>query len=42
MSSKLSNLVDSLSETNNKDCKTCMEKNILNQNVNLLDLKIID
>ena len=23
---KLSNLVDSLSEFNNKDCKTCMER----------------
>ena len=29
MSSKLSNLVDILSEINNKDCKTCIEiKNI--------------
>ena len=26
MSSKLSNLVDNLSEINNKDCKTCMER----------------
>ena len=42
MQSKLSNLVDNLSEINKKDCKTCMErKKILNQNVNLLGLKII-
>ena len=41
MPSKLSNVVDNLSEINNKDCKTCMEKK-LNQNVNLLGLKIID
>ena len=40
MPSKLSNLVDNLSEINNKDCKTCMGKK--NQNVNLLGLKIID
>ena len=26
MSSKLSDLVDNLSEINNKDCKTCMER----------------
>ena len=26
MQSKLSNLVDNLSEINNKDCKTCMER----------------
>ena len=42
MSSKLSNLVDNLSDINNKDCKNCMERKILNQNVNLLGLKIID
>ena len=42
MPSKLSNLVDNLSEINNKDCKTCMEREILNQNVNLLGLKIIE
>ena len=40
MQSKLSDLVDNLSEIDNKDCKTCMERK--NQNVNLLDLKIID
>ena len=27
MPSKLSNLVDNLSEINNKDCKTCIERN---------------
>ena len=42
MQSKLSDLVDNLSEINNKNCKTCMEKKILNQNVNLLVSKIID
>ena len=42
MRSKLSDLVDNLSEINNKDCKTCVEKKKLNQNVNLLGLKIID
>ena len=36
MPSKLSNLVDNLSEINKNNCKTCIEKNILNQNVNLL------
>ena len=36
MPSKLSNLVDNLSEINNKDWKTCMERKVLNQNVNLL------
>ena len=42
MPSKLSDLVDNLSEINNKYCKTCMERNISNLNVNLLGLKIID
>ena len=42
MPSKLSNLVDNFSEINNKDHKTCMERKILNQNVNMLGLKIID
>ena len=41
MPSRLSNLVDNLSEIN-KDCKTSMEKKKLNSNVNLLGLKIID
>ena len=42
MPCKLSNLVDNLSEINNKDCKTCIEKKKLNPNANLLGLKIID
>ena len=36
MPSKLSDLVDNLSEINNKDCKACIERKIFNQNVNLL------
>ena len=40
--SKLSDIVDNLSEINKKDCKTGMERKISNQNVNLLELKIID
>ena len=42
MPSKLSDLVDNLSEINNKDCKTCLEKKRSDQNVNLLGSKIID
>ena len=42
MSTSLPILVDNLSEINNKHCKICMEKKILNQNVILLNLKIID
>ena len=42
MPSKLSNLVDNLSEINNEDCKTCIERKKLNHNVNLLILKITD
>ena len=42
MQSKLSDLVDNLPEINNKNCKKCMEKKILNYNVNLLGSKIID
>ena len=42
MAGKLSDHVDNLSEINNKDCKTCMEGKISNQNVILLGLKIID
>ena len=40
--SKFSDIVDNLSEINKKDCKTGMERKISNQNVNLLELKIID
>ena len=42
MQTKLSDLVDNLSEINNKDCKTCKIEKLLNQNVKLLDSKIID
>ena len=42
MLSKLSDLIDNLSEINNKDCKHAKRKKILNENVNLLVLKIID
>ena len=42
MQRKLSNLADNLSEINNKDCKKCMERKKLDENVNLLGLKIID
>ena len=42
MPSKSSNVVDNLSEINNKDCKTCVERKISNQNVSLFGLKIID
>ena len=42
MSTSLSSLVDNLSEINKKECKKCMEKNILNQNSSLSNLKIID
>ena len=36
MQSKLSDLADNLSEINNKDCKKCMERKKLDQNMNLL------
>ena len=42
MQSKLWDLAYNLSEINNKDCKKCMERKNLDQNVNLLCLKIID
>ena len=42
MPSKSSNLVDNVSEINNKNCKTCVERKISNQNASLLGLKIID
>ena len=38
MQSTLSDLVDNLSEVNNKDCKKCMERKKLDHNVNLLGL----
>ena len=39
MQSALSDLVNNISEINNKDCKTCIKRK---QNVILLGLKIID
>ena len=42
MPTPLSSLVDNLSEINKKECKKCMRKIILNQNVSLSNLKIID
>ena len=42
MQSKLSDLVDNLSEIDTKGCKTWMERKISNQNVSLLNLKLID
>ena len=41
MQSKLSDIVDNLSEINNKDCKNVWKDKKLDQNVNLLDLRII-
>ena len=41
MQSKLSDLVDNLSEINKKECPKCMGKNKLNRNVILLRQKII-
>ena len=42
MSGTLSDLFDNLSEINDKDCKNAWKEKILDQNVNLLGLKIID
>ena len=42
MPSKLSDLVDNLSEINNKGCKYAWREKISNQNASLLILKIID
>ena len=39
MRSKLSNLVNNLSEINNKDCKTCMEKKNVKSEFELIGLK---
>ena len=39
MSSKLSNLVDNLSEINNKDCKTCMERKNIESECEFIGLK---
>ena len=39
MPSKLSNLVDSLSEINNKDCKTCIERKNIKSECEFIGLK---
>ena len=39
MPSKLSNLVDNLSEINNKDCKTCMERKNIKSESEFIGLK---
>ena len=41
MPTSLSNLVDNLLEINEEECKACMMDKILNQNLILLDIKII-
>ena len=43
MPSKVSDLIDYISEIYNTECKSCMDgKKILGRNVNLLDLKMAD
>ena len=42
MSTALSDLTDNLSEINKKNAKLVWKETISNQNVNLLNLKIID
>ena len=42
MQNKLSDLADNLSEINNKDCIKCRERKKIDQNANLLGLRIID
>ena len=39
MSSKLSNLVDNLSEINNKGCKICMERKNIKSECEFIELK---
>ena len=39
MQSKLSNLVDNLSEINNKDCKTCLERKNIKSEYEFIGLK---
>ena len=39
MPSKLSNLVDNLSEINNKDCKTCIERKNIKSECEFIGLK---
>ena len=39
MPSKLSDLVDNLSEINNKDCKTCIERKNINSECEFIGFK---
>ena len=39
MPGKLSNLVDNLSEINNKDCKTCMERKNIKSECDFIGIK---
>ena len=39
MGSKLSDLVDNLSEINNKDCKTCMERKNIKSECDFIGIK---
>ena len=39
MQSKLSDLVDNLSEINNKDCKTCMERKNIKSECDFIEFK---
>ena len=41
MQSKLSDLVDNLSEINNKDCKTCMERKNIKSECDFIGFKNI-
>ena len=42
MPSKLSDLIDNLSEINNKDCKTCIERKNIKSECEFIWLNIID
>ena len=42
MQRKLSELVNNLSEINNKDCKTCMESKNIKSECDFIGLKSID
>ena len=39
MQTKCSNLVDNLSEINNKDCKTCIERKNIRSECKFIDFK---
>ena len=41
MTSKLLNLIDSLSEINKKECKTCMERKKIKSECDFIGLKTI-